>query len=116
MLDLSNQNLADYDRLLDVSRESPATHRLYGLDNEATRDYGTRCLIARRLVERGVRFVQVFTRNQFWDHHGAIASALPTAEAGLEGGNPRQRLIRVVGLGDTPEVVALSAALPSPPA
>jgi len=38
---------------LDVSRESPATQKLYGLDNPTTREFGTRCLIARRLVEAG---------------------------------------------------------------
>ena len=64
---------------LDLSKETAATRRLYGLDEAHTRDYGTRCLIARRLVERGVRFVQVFTSNQFWDHHGALRSALPAA-------------------------------------
>src|SRR4029078_12269257 len=41
------------------------------------RDFGTRCLIARRLVERGVRFVQIFTANQNWDHHNQIAQRLP---------------------------------------
>jgi hypothetical protein len=64
---------------LDLSGETEATKRLYGLDDPATAEYGTRCLIARRLVERGVRFVQIFTRNQFWDHHGSIRSALPAA-------------------------------------
>lgn len=64
---------------LDLSRESKATHKLYGLDDPETREYGSRCLIARRLVERGVRFVQVFTRNQFWDHHGRIIKSLPNA-------------------------------------
>jgi hypothetical protein len=64
---------------LDLSRESPATRRLYGLEDAATAEYGSRCLIARRLVERGVRFVQVFTRNQFWDHHGSIRTALPAS-------------------------------------
>jgi hypothetical protein len=64
---------------LDISRESEATKKLYGLDDPQTREYGTRCLLARRLVERGVRFVQVFTQNQFWDHHGAIRQALPAA-------------------------------------
>jgi len=64
---------------LDIASESAATKRLYGLDDPATHEYGSRCLIARRLVERGVRFVQVFTRNQFWDHHGSILSALPAA-------------------------------------
>jgi hypothetical protein len=64
---------------LDLSRESAATKRLYGLDDPATAEYGTRCLLARRLVERGVRFVQILTRNQFWDHHGRIATLLPAA-------------------------------------
>jgi hypothetical protein len=64
---------------LDVSRESPATRKLYGLDDPVTAEYGTRCLIARRLVERGVRFVQVFTGNQFWDHHNGIRKLLPNA-------------------------------------
>lgn len=64
---------------LDISDESDATRRLYGLDEDATKEYGARCLIARRLVERGVRFVQVFTRNQFWDHHGSIRTALPAS-------------------------------------
>jgi hypothetical protein len=64
---------------LDVSKESAATRKLYGLDEPATAEFGTRCLIARRLVERGVRFVQIFTRNQFWDHHGSIRTALPAS-------------------------------------
>lgn len=62
---------------LDISRESKAIHRLYGLDDPVTREYGTRCLIARRMVERGVRFVQIFTGNQTWDHHGGIVASLP---------------------------------------
>ncbi len=64
---------------LDISGESEATKKLYGLDEDATKEYGARCLIARRLVERGVRFVQIFTKNQFWDHHGSIRSALPAS-------------------------------------
>ncbi len=64
---------------LDISDESAATRALYGLDDPATQDYGTRCLIARRLVERGVRFVQIFTRNQYWDHHGQLRTLLPAA-------------------------------------
>ena len=64
---------------LDVSKETKSTHTLYGLDDEATREFGTRCLIARRLVERGVRFVQLFTKNQYWDHHGSIRSQLPAS-------------------------------------
>jgi hypothetical protein len=62
---------------LDISDESEVTKKLYGLDNPATREYGTRCLIARRLVERGVRFVQLFVNGQIWDNHESIKTALP---------------------------------------
>jgi len=64
---------------LDIASESAAVKRHYGIDNPASADFGTRCLIARRLVERGVRFVQVCTRNQFWDHHGNIRNSLPAS-------------------------------------
>src|SRR5262249_20345487 len=59
---------------LDVSRETLETHRLYGLDRPKTRPYGTRCLMARRLVERGVRFVQLFMAGQPWDTHSNNAA------------------------------------------
>jgi hypothetical protein len=62
---------------LDVSREPEPVRRMYGLDQEATREYGTRCLIARRLVERGVRFVQLFLGGQPWDTHNNIRKTLP---------------------------------------
>ncbi|HEX8199396.1 MAG TPA: DUF1501 domain-containing protein, partial [Isosphaeraceae bacterium] len=62
---------------LDVAREPEHIRRLYGLDQDATREYGTRCLIARRLVERGVRFVQLFLGGQPWDNHNAIRTTLP---------------------------------------
>ena len=61
----------------DLSQESDSTHRMYGLNNPKTQEYGSRCLVARRLVERGVRFVQIHTGNQTWDHHGNIQKALP---------------------------------------
>jgi len=64
---------------LDISDESEATKKLYGIDKPATQEFGTRCLIARRMVERGVRFVSIFTGNQTWDHHSSILTSLPTA-------------------------------------
>jgi hypothetical protein len=64
---------------MDISGENAATKKLYGIDEDATKEYGTRCLIARRLVERGVRFVHVLTGNQFWDHHHGIKGSLPKA-------------------------------------
>lgn len=62
--------------VLDLSGETAATRRLYGLDNPVTEEYGRRCLIARRLVERGVRFVQLFLNGQPWDTHDKNADRL----------------------------------------
>ncbi|WP_164100832.1 DUF1501 domain-containing protein [Candidatus Laterigemmans baculatus] len=62
---------------LDLSQETAATLKRYGIDNPETKDYASRCLIARRLVERGVRFVQIYTGNQTWDHHSNIGKLLP---------------------------------------
>jgi len=59
--------------ILDVDQEDAKTKRLYGLDDKHTYDFGRRCLLARRLVERGVRFVQVYTAG--WDSHDYIERA-----------------------------------------
>jgi hypothetical protein len=58
---------------LDLSRENRATHELYGVGEKGTDSYGKRCLLARRLVERGVRFVQIFLEEQPWDSHVDLA-------------------------------------------
>ena len=83
-------------QVLDLNGESEATRKLYGLDNEITADMGRRCLTARRLLERGVRFVQVWSGadNGFprrnWDSHenlekdhGELGTALDKPVAGL---------------------------------
>jgi len=62
---------------LDISDEPKHILSLYGVDNPLTADYGRRCLIARRLIERGVRYVQVLNNGQSWDHHGALIKNLP---------------------------------------
>jgi hypothetical protein len=61
---------------LDLSQETQQTLRLYGIDQPITESYGRRCLIARRLIERGVRFVQLFINSQIWDNHNNIGTAL----------------------------------------
>jgi hypothetical protein len=62
--------------LLDLGKESAATRRLYGLDEEQTRAFGTQCLLARRLVERGVRFVELtppaVPGANRWDQHDRL--------------------------------------------
>jgi Protein of unknown function (DUF1501) len=62
--------------VLDLSGETAETRRLYGLDNPKTAEYGTRCLLARRLLEQGVRFVQLFLAGQPWDTHSKNAEQL----------------------------------------
>lgn len=61
---------------IDLARENEATQRLYGLDDPRTADFGRKCLLARRLVERGVRFVQVYSggnhNDHNWDAHGDL--------------------------------------------
>ncbi len=64
---------------LDLSQESAATLEMYGIGREPTDSYGRRCLIARRLVERGVRFVQLYINAQIWDNHAALATGLKEA-------------------------------------
>jgi hypothetical protein len=61
--------------LMDFADESEATKKLYGLDDEATQTYGRQCLMARRMVERGVRFVELLPQNlthDRWDQHGKL--------------------------------------------
>lgn len=54
--------------VVDLSRESQATHTLYGIDNPTSQSFGSKCLMARRLVESGVRMVQVYSDGE-WDAH-----------------------------------------------
>ena len=63
---------------VDLSRESPRTLALYGMDRKETEVFGRQCLLARRLVERGVRFVQIYSGGNHgdanWDAHGDLKS------------------------------------------
>jgi hypothetical protein len=59
--------------VVNVSKESEATRKLYGLEQQATAEFGTRCLLARRLVEAGVRFVQLYCGDtNGWDGHSNL--------------------------------------------
>jgi hypothetical protein len=64
---------AEVPSLLDLSRESSSTRRRYGLDQPETEGFGRRCLLARKLVEAGVRFVQIFEGG--WDSHDYLQRA-----------------------------------------
>ncbi|OYW11802.1 MAG: sulfatase, partial [Planctomycetales bacterium 12-60-4] len=72
----------------DLARETTETHQAYGLDQKSTEDFGRRCLLARRLIERGTRFVQVWSGPQGavnnWDNHGNISTELPPIAASVD--------------------------------
>jgi len=57
--------------VVDIQRESNSTLKLYGIDKPATESYGKKCLMARRLVESGIRFVQVYSDGE-WDAHSKL--------------------------------------------
>lgn len=60
--------------VMDLERESEATLRAYGIGQRSTDDFGRKCLLARRMVEAGVRFVELTHGN--WDHHNNLSAAL----------------------------------------
>ncbi len=65
--------------LVDLRSETDATRKLYGLDDPITEPFGRQCLLARRMVERGVRYVKLLhgAGGDRWDDHGAIQERLP---------------------------------------
>jgi hypothetical protein len=79
--------------LVELDKETEATKKLYGMDDPATSDYGTKCLLARRMVERGVRFIQLYSGSasgKDWDGHNQcdknhleMASSVDKPIAGL---------------------------------
>jgi hypothetical protein len=82
--------------VLDLSQESEATHQLYGLDRPETAGFGRNCLTARRLLEGGVRFVQVWSgmsgASKNWDNHSDIHTELPFIAASVD--QPIAALVR----------------------
>ena len=81
--ELAHRMQTSVPELADLQSEPDHVQKLYGLDsNGAGSDFSKNCLLARRLVERGVRFVQIF--NKGWDHHQSIYSSLPRQALGCD--------------------------------
>jgi len=74
--------------VLDLAGETEATRKLYGLDQKETEDFGRNCLLARRMIERGVRFVQVWSGTAGatgnWDNHADISKELGFIAKGVD--------------------------------
>ena len=69
-------------KLMDLSKETEATKKLYGVDDQATQSFGRQCLLARRFVEAGVRFVEL--THPGWDHHRDLKNLLGRAAAATD--------------------------------
>ncbi len=70
--ELAYRMQAEVPGALDLAKETEATKEMYGLNDTTTESFGKRCLMARKLVEKGVRFVQLYTPSQSWDGHTGI--------------------------------------------
>ena len=90
-LELAFRMQAEAPRALAMAEETQVTRQLYGLDNAQTAHFGYQCLMARRLVERGVRFVQC-THSYKWDAHGNLQAGHTDAAADVD--QPVAALIR----------------------
>jgi hypothetical protein len=76
--ELAYRMQADAPEAVDIARESAETQELYGMDVKETETFGRNCLLARRLVERGVRFIQLYSgTGSKWDSHSGIETAHP---------------------------------------
>ena len=67
--ELAYRMQAEVPGVLDIDKEPASMREMYGLDDVVTESFGKRCLMARQLVEKGVRFVQLYTPSQSWDSH-----------------------------------------------
>ena len=77
-MELAYRMQSEAPEAVDLSGETDETKALYGMDNPQTADFGRKCLLARRMVERGVRFVQIYSggghNDDCWDAHGDLVS------------------------------------------
>jgi hypothetical protein len=70
--ELAYRMQAEVPGTLDIASEPEATREMYGMNDPVTESFGKRCLMARKMVEKGVRFVQLYTPSQSWDGHTEI--------------------------------------------
>ncbi len=80
--ELAYRMQAQAPEVFDVSKESEATRELYGIGDDATDNFGRKCLMARRMAEAGVRFIQVTDNG--WDHHTKIATGMRKSTKGID--------------------------------
>jgi len=72
----------DLPKVMDISNETAATTKMYGIGEQATEGFGRQCLLARKFVEAGVRFVELTSGG--WDHHRDLKNALGNKAASID--------------------------------
>src|SRR5439155_16920474 len=92
--ELAYRMQANAPEAVDISKEPEHIKSLYGIDDAKTKDFGYRCLLARRMVERGVRYIQLYSGGgntdflSFWDAHGGLFQQLTPHEGRSGETNP----------------------------
>ena len=95
--------------VMDIAKESPATLEMYGVNKDPMKQYGTNCLLARRLVERGVRFVMMMHAS--WDDHTELNRKLLPEPQRASGHLP---LPHTVKRNESQRVTVMSRTAPVP--
>ena len=80
--EMAHRMQSELPKVLDIKAESEETKRLYGLDRKESKSFGSKCLVARRMIEAGVRFVEITQGS--WDHHASLQQNLTTNTSAID--------------------------------
>jgi hypothetical protein len=80
--EMAHRMQTELPKVLDIKAESEETKRLYGLDRKESKGFGSKCLVARRMIEAGVRFVEITQGS--WDHHASLQQNLTTNTSAID--------------------------------
>ena len=80
--EMAHRMQSELPKVLDIKAESEETKRLYGLDRKESKGFGSKCLVARRMIEAGVRFVEITQGS--WDHHASLQQNLTTNTSAID--------------------------------
>jgi hypothetical protein len=80
--EMAHRMQSELPKVLDIKSESEETKRLYGIDRKESKGFGSKCLVARRMIEAGVRFIEITQGS--WDHHASLQQNLTTNTSAID--------------------------------
>lgn len=80
--EMAHRMQSELPKVLDIKSESEETKRLYGIDRKESKGFGSKCLVARRMIESGVRFIEITQGS--WDHHASLQQNLTTNTSAID--------------------------------